>query len=483
MKKIYAIALSTILSVGITSCDFDTENYQDIPTDAAYESVQDIQNGMNGAYYALGTYRFCGNYAIAVGDMCAGVSNGSPSSGHFYYVSNYIVDETTSETTDIWDYGFKVIDRATRTIQGADKVIANAEKLHLSEKEIAYIDLYAGQCHALRALANYYLVNLFALPYAAGRDNLGLPLVKDKPIEAFQKIERSTVGATYDFIMEDLTDAVKRLDAAAAKKVTEKSAFYMGYMGIAALSARVNMDMGKYAEAEAAAKQALTLKGKGDGTGADNLPADEIYLSMWSSLAESDEDIFTIVKNESDNLSANSLNTLYGSYYGYITSVALELFGENDIRTNLLRPNSDTGDIQPAKFDGISTSAATSNIPIFRKSEMSLIIAEAEARVGTISEAQKYLFYTAKRNKDLTAAEQLPSTKDELLIFISEERIREFFGEGHRFYDARRMKDLVTSDTYEDFDIAKFVFPIPADEINAGFCTQQNVGWEDALPE
>lgn len=40
-----------------------------------------------------------------------------------------------------------------------------------------------------------------------------------------------------------------------------------------------------------------------------------------------------------------------------------------------------------------------------------------------------------------------------------------------------------TIESYENFDIAKFVFPIPADEINADACTQQNEGWNNYLPK
>lgn len=479
MKKIYKIALLFILILGVSSCDFETENYQDIPTTDAYKSVQDVQNGMNGAYYALGSYRFCGNYTLAFGDMSGGICKGNAGSGHFYNIGRYVVSETTAEIEDVWDYGFKIIDRSTRTIIGAKSVLGNASALHLSDEDVANIDLYMAQCHALRALANYYLVNFFSYPYSAGRENLGLPLVKDKPIEAFEKIDRSTVGATYDFILEDISSAEALMDEA-LQEVDAPSAFYMGPMGIASLKARVYMDMANYTEAKKAALEALELKGL-TVLGAETVPSDDNYLSMWSSLAITQEDLFTIPKYEADNLSANSLNTLYGSYYGTVANTILPLFGDDDIRANLLE-NTNKG-VRPKKFDGIATSAATSNIPVFRRSEMALIVAEVEARDNNIIEAQKYLFYTAKRNKAITAPEQLPSTSANLLAFISEERIREFFAEGHRFYDARRMGDLVSSEYYKDFDIAKFVFPIPADEINAGACTQQNEGWNNNLPE
>ena len=90
-------------------------------------------------------------------------------------------------------------------------------------------------------------------------------------------------------------------------------------------------------------------------------------------------------------------------------------------------------------------------------------------------------FYTAKRNAALKETD-LPQTKEELIDFIAEERVRELYQEGHRWFDARRNGMILNSSNYSEFDVAKFVYPIPAAEINAGFCEQQNEGWEDALP-
>ncbi len=472
MKNIYKFLLSSMMLLSITSCDFDTENYQQIPTEDAYQSVQDVQNGMNGAYYALGSYRFLGNYATAYGDFCAGISEGNRSSGHFYYQSAWIVQDTDAELEDIWNYGYKIIDRTTRTIKGGKEILAKAAELNIDEDGIAELKSYLSQSYAMRALANYYLVNIFALPYQAGTNNLGIPLVIDEPIKEFEKVSRATVGKTYEQIMDDIDNA----ETFADESEIIPSAFYMGPMAIQALKARVCMSMGEYGDAKTAALLAIELKGKGDGKGDDSEPTDEAYVSMWRSLAITSEDLFTIAKNESDNLSANALNTLYGSYGCTLTTNVINLFGDNDIRTKLLSGK------KTLKYQGIPTSAATSNIPVFRKSEMSLIVAEVEARNGQLDSAKDYLLYTAKRDKDITSVDDLPSTKEELLSFIADERIREFAAEGHRFYDARRMGLTVSIPGYKPFDIAKFVFPIPADEINAGFCTQQNEGWENALP-
>lgn len=478
MKKLYKkILLSIALLCGLASCDFETENYQQIPIEDAYKTVQDVQNGMNGAYYALASYRFLGNYAVAYGDFCAGISNGNRSSGHFYYQSAWIISDTDAELEDIWNYGYKVIDRCTRTIKGGKEVIKNAESLFLSDSEIADVESYIAQCYAMKALAYHYLVNLFALPYQGNENSLGLPLVKDEPIAEFTDIERATVENTYAQIKDDLQKAEDTMNEALAKnpKLT-LSEFYMGQAAVKALKARVYMSLGDYNTAKQAALDAISLKGKGDGRGDDSTPANEIYLSMWTSLAITDEDLFTLAKTEADNLSANALNTLYGSYGCTLTSETLALYGENDIRLELINR------LSIGKYQGLPTSAATSNIPVFRKSEMSLILAEIYARANDITNAQDYLYYTAKRNKDLTKSE-LPDDKDGLLKFISEERIREFAGEGHRFYDARRMGDKISNIGSTPFDIQKFVFPIPAAEINAGFCDQQNEGWENQLPQ
>ncbi|MDR0939831.1 MAG: RagB/SusD family nutrient uptake outer membrane protein [Mediterranea sp.] len=476
MRNRYKLALSAAFILGLSACDFDTDNYQEILDKDAYKTVQDVQNGMTGAYQALGYYPFLGNYSIAFGDFLAGISDGSASSGHMLNISDLSVTETTGEFSDCWYYGYKVIDACTRTIQGGKQILAKKEEKNLSDADEAYMDSYLGQCYALKALAYYYLVNLYAYPYHAGTDNLGLPLIKDDPIPPFTKVDRSSVGDTYIQITSDLTQAETHLGRASAAGI-RPSAFYMGEMGLEALKARVFMDMGRYDDAAAAAKRAIGLKNNGDGTGSDNVLSNDGYINMWTSLAITTEDLFTIAKNESDNLSANSLNTLYGSYLCTLTTNTIGEYADNDIRKRLISGNT------TKKFAGLSTSAATSNIPIFRKSEMSLIIAEVAARNNNITEARNYLLFTAKRNTDIASVDDLPDNTDDLLAFISKERIREFSAEGHRLYDARRTNEKVKMTSFNDeFDVSKFVLPIPADEVNAGFMVQQNSNWNEAIP-
>jgi len=476
MKINKYLVLGLVFALGLGSCSLDTELYDQKQGSSAYSSLKDIESSLNGIYYRVGSYPFLGNYATTVGDFCSGMSTGSASSGHMYSYSAFTFTTTDQELEDIWNVGYKIITGSTEAINAANKMLEDGTILE-SEHPSAYN--YIAQFYALKALANYYLVNLYALPYSeSNKSQLGIIIIDKEIPEAFANVGRGTIEDTYTQITNDIQSAEDAFEQAGEEAVN--SAYYMSMMGLQALKARVYMSLGDYGIAETAAKEAIALKGNGDGTGADNVPSNDIYVSMWGDVVMTDEDLFTIKKSEDDNLSANSINTLYGSYYATVQNSVINKFGANDIRKQLLI-DGDGGGTTTAKFVG-KTSTAVCNIPIFRKSEMSLIIAECEARNGNIGEAQKYLMFTAKRNKDITSTTDLPSTSAALLSFISEERIREFVAEGHRFYDARRMGDLVSGDNFQNWDIKNFVFPIPEAEINTGTGCQQNDNWSDNLP-
>lgn len=486
MKKILnKISIVLSLALAVSSCDFDTELQQNVDTADAFKNVQDVSNGTTGAYQALAYYPFLGNYAIAFGDFAGGLANGSASSGHFYSVSYWSVSDTDEEMEGIWQYGFKVVDAAVRTINGADAILAANPDMSDDDKATIYYNV--SQCYALRALAYFTMTQYFCYPYSKGADQKGLPIVKDQPVEAFQNATRASLGDTYSFMLDDIKKALEYNEEAGSPSLQY---FFLNKAAIYALKARVCLYMGNYADAEAAAKKAIELKGKGNATYTDLTPNNETYLTMWASLNPSDEDIFTLSKTTDDNLSANALNTLWGSYYGKVSTYGQSFFSDTDVRAQLIGVV-DSNSPASMKWQGIESSQATSNIPIFRKSEMALIIAECEARNGNISEAQKYVGYTAKRDSQYAAEDgscdlsKLPSDKDALLEFIWKENTREFLGEGHFYSEARRLDKTVTvmAGTCTTFRPANFVFPIPAAEINAGFMKDQNTGWEDGLPE
>jgi len=473
MKKIIIVSAIGVFLTGLYSCSKDVDLYQSVKTEDAYNTVLDVDNGVTGAYNALGSYEFLGMSVPALGDMASDVSVANASSGHFVSINQYYADQYSTELNDIWSYGYKVVDRCVRTINGANTLLPETT----SEADLATLYRSLSQSYSLRALANFYLVNIFGYPYKDGGNNtqLGIVLLTDKPIEPFEHIARSTVEETYAQILSDIQNAKDNY----ALYITANggdglSAFYMNEAAIYALEARVRLFMKDYSGAATAAQEAIDLRNP-------NVVTNEGYVTMWKSTAITNEDIFTIAKSDNDNLSANALNTLYGSYKGTISSFTRGLLATTDIRKSLI--GSYTTSNQPAKFQGTATAQAVSNIPIFRVSEMYLIIAEANANapLNNIPAAQAALLFTAQRNTAITTVADLPSTQADLLTFIANENVREFFAEGHRWFNLRR-----TGASFmfygSAFDVQNFVYPIPDSEVSAGFGVDQNENWDSAIP-
>lgn len=462
-----ALGMSLLL---LSSCDsyLESETYNSIDSQDAFKTVDDIKAARNGLYRNLGQDEFCGTNILALGDFASDIAVADGSSGHYVSINTYSVGDYDSEFQDTWEYGYIVINTSTQALLAIDNLLTDASLTDAVKNEL---NLYKAEIHGLRALAYFHLVNVFGLPYGTDSNpHGGLVLMSDKAILPMENVSRSSVEETYEQILTDISSSLKAYELTS----TKTNGFYFNEAAVNALKARVLLFMGNDQLAIDAATQSLTLRGVKEMN-------EEGYLGMWKSLTLSDEEIFSIAKSEDDNLSANSLNTLYGSYGGKLTSSLVADFNENDYRLKLINMD----DFHPKKFDGIESSASTSNIPQFRVSEMKLIIAEASARLDLLDDAREALLFTAKRNYEIVSVTDLPTTKDALLAFIAKERKREFFQEGHRFYDARRTGELITvsNGKYENFDVQKFVYPIPADEINSGYKCEQNENWFDNLPQ
>ena len=118
---------------------------------------------------------------------------------------------------------------------------------------------------------------------------------------------------------------------------------------------------------------------------------------------------------------------------------------------------------------------------VIRVEEMHLIYAEAMLRAGDAATAKTYLNNVqAIRGATLTDA-----TLDNIIL----ERRREFFGEGHRFYDIARLgMDMPTVDVikqqYDDLTGTspeagnyRFAYPISLSERNANPNIVNNYGY------
>ncbi len=117
--------------------------------------------------------------------------------------------ETSENETDllenIWESAYKTANQASLPIT---KIEINGRP---TDEKADQIDRILGEAHFLRAYAHFVLIKMFAPPYDAS--NIDLPGIILKRMNAQGGIpdDLSTVGETYEFILEDIDKAIAYL--------------------------------------------------------------------------------------------------------------------------------------------------------------------------------------------------------------------------------------------------------------------------------
>ncbi len=485
--KAFAVAA---FGLGMSACGdsfLETDYYAGIDSEGGLSNVDNVSYALNGTYYRYFYYCFAGNYAVSIGDIPTDITYWNAQTSHFNAIYTYTVTDTDSYLYYIWLYGYKVVDGATRVINAAQELYDSS-----TESEQAELSQYMAEAYALRGYAQLMLVNIFAhQAKVAGTDYTsqpGIVVIDEEPIEAYSEVSRSTIGESYDAILSDLENSLKCFDDAGGDR---GSILYFNRAAVYGLLARANLYLENWSEAKQYAQNAL------DEKGTTELTYDATaYASLYSGNESNTESMLSLAITSTYNWSANSCGTLW-STYDYSPSPKLQaMYGENDCRTSIFEWAETSTETVPEFTGGKYSQHSSGNSAyatnyLVNAPEMFLIMAEADAELGDVSSARSSLLTVAKRDADITSVDDLPSTADDILSFIKDERARELFQEGLRLYDLRRWGDLAEvyaysapsiSFTYTDYQISDLVYPIPSDEVTAGFGVEQNENWSSTLP-
>lgn len=493
MKKYIANTLAALmLAVGVSGCGnsfLETDIYDSIDREDALTSVSKIGTALNGTYYTLFYYPFAGNYALSLGDIPTDIAFFNPRLGHFNTIYQYTYTDTDNYLSGVWEYGYKVVDGAARIIEAGE---AMYDTLDESDKE--QLDIYLGEAYALRGYAYLVLTNIFSHQIKVnGQDFSNEPgiVLADKPIEADQQISRSTVGKSFEAVVNDLKASIEHFETAGTDK---KQLVYFNKAAAYGLLARASMYLENWDDAAGYAQKALDAK----GITALNAYTPEAYQALYNDGTSNSESMFALAITTNQNWSANSLGTLWTTYNYYPSSKLLSLYAETDCRKDMMTSYTTSNNV--TYFDGGKFGHYSSGNPayatcyIVNAPEMFLIQAEANIKKTNpdLEAAQNSLLEVAKRNSAIATVSDLPSTADDLMGFIKDERARELFQEGFRLFDLRRWDETVgvnaqgtydnNTPQYTDYQISKLVFPIPADEINSHYGVTQNEGWATVRP-
>lgn len=484
MKRIH-ILLVGLISISFFSCkDFlDEEPTNSGDAEIAVQTPADAKVIVNGLMRNMTSANYYGRNFIMYGDAKGGdLTISSQGRGlDAFYTFNHGV--STNSYSSFWSHIYFCIMQANSLLESIAKLEANGA--------VAGFETYKGQALTARALMHFDLVRLYGKAYDDDKTSYGVPNVTGRLGTGDQPL-RATVEQNYVQILADLT-------AAAPLLPKTKTNGYINYYTNLALQSRVYLYMEDYANALRTAEELISSNVYAPYTNA-------AWVDSWKTQFGS-ESIFELGIFPSEGDLENGSLGFYLRRRAHGSTNALGWFMASD--SFLQRLSQDPADVRWGvmsndetsttrlgslyKYSGSTTlagdgkaTASAVNIKVIRLSEIYLIAAEA-ALTSDPAKAATYLNVVRRRSPALAPATAATVSLDMIL----DERSKELFGEGHRFFDMIRLNKTITfNDDFGDLTIPhretsidrsfyKTRLPIGQAEINAnpGLEEQQNQGY------
>lgn len=463
------VALLLVAMAMITSScseDFlETEPSTAIPTDDVFKSIVTAEAALIGAYDAMSAWGVDGLYFPLMSDVMGEDIMINNVNNYNWFVPVYQLEVLPNYQypSNIWRGAYKVI-------FDANNIIENAAKIPDASTED--IENLQGQARTMRAYLMLKLAQFFSPAYTANPNALSIMNVNTVIDVNDEPFGRATNEEVYVQIVNDLLSAIELLDVKSDKGFFDKKAAQ-------AILARAYLNMGEYAKARdmAVASQ----------EGIELMSLEEMF---WGFNYRTSETIFTIAYTPDDNNIYLSIPSFYWPVAGYSSIRAndefVNQFELGDVRGQffLKEPSIDPDRNLVLKFQHWQSIGNAERVDI-RASEMVLIEAECEARLGNYSIAQDALLRIQERS--VANAQKSTNTGDELIDEILLERRKELFGEGFRLNDIKRTQSPLVragdhwstySFTANDPDYYRLTFPIPQGEIDAN----DNISQADQNP-
>ncbi|MDF2187185.1 RagB/SusD family nutrient uptake outer membrane protein [Paraflavitalea sp. CAU 1676] len=484
MNNTLRIFLAGIVAFGLFSCNktLDVVPTNQVNANESIKTPADAQIMINGIVRSMSNADYYGRRFILYGDVKGGDMT-VPSQGRgddALYTFNH--SATSNSYSGYWSQIYFSLLQVNNLLENIARLEATGA---------AGYNSYKGQALTLRAIMYFDMVRLYGKSYDLDKNAFGVPNVTT-PLKSTAQPLRNTVSENYNQILSDLK-------AGAPLLAKTKSNGFVNYYGNLAMQARVYLYMKDNANALKAAEEIIT-------SNVYTLYSNAAWVDSWKAQYGS-ESIFEIgVYPLEGDLGAASIGA-YHRRKGDGGSTILGWFVASDYF--LTRLNEDAADVRwgVMKEDEISTTAnprkgslykysgnislagdgkatpTAVNLKLIRLSEIYLIAAEAVLPTDA-TKAATYLNAIRKRAPNLAPATAATVTVDMIL----DERSKELYGEGQRFFDMIRLNKSITfNDEIIGISVAtrpktidrtfyKTLLPISQAEINAnpGILAQQN---------
>jgi hypothetical protein len=352
-----------------------------------------------------------------------------------------------------WNSIYKIVFYANNVLEEIDKGSFSDRNLYENIKGWALFS---------RSYAFFNLAVNFSPVYNAQTADvdLSIPLRTSPGVDYIEK--RASVRQTFDRIIADLNTALPLLQKTVATANPNRPSKPAGL----ALMARIQLYMGNYSAAEAAADSCLSAYDK---------LIDFNSLSLTSTIPigyVNDETLFFTSQVPTYADLTNPGSAAVTRVYSVTHQIVLS-YSSDDLRSKLFFNKAANGNYNikrrytagNAPFTGLTTN------------EVYLIKAECLARRNEITASMNYLkTLLEKRFLPGKYFQALPATKDEALQIVLAERHKELLWRGLRWYDIKRFNRdgagiilirIVDGVSYTlSPNDPRYVFPIPDDEIS-----------------
>ena len=369
-------------------------------------------------------------------DVDGGVGYRDKMFPYFTWQQNLYIDKNgkssyESNESQLWNQAYQLINNCNMVLDAADILSTH------SDEEKAEVKKVKGELYYLRASYYLMLVNLYGKPYtpSTAATEPGVP-VKLSPNVEDKDFERASVADVYTQIVSDLNDAETLLASASAPA----SIYHPGVEAVYILRSRVALYMQDWATAKTYAQKAIDRDGY-------LLNLQEVSSASYPLNKQNAEVVFSNGASMLGNIlfvNLGNTNTYYEvSPTWYLSDNLYSLFSDDDYRKTTYITTADDLTNSFPTYHKVDCSIASygkykevSDVFSVRTAEAYLNMAEAEAQLGNDGEACRWL--SKLRENRIANGGTVGLAGAELINFVREERERELFLEGQRWFDLRR---------------------------------------------
>ncbi len=458
MKKLY-ITLATALlplTLLLSGC---AKNWLDtVPSSAlTQEQVVGEINNLEALVEGIHNWNYAsykGSQVRPEGVTFVGASLDMLGDDLFNSVPAYHMDiyQWTTHRDPYGELTFYLWDHFYTNIMYANQIIEGGEKLEVLDTQKPQLNRILGEAYFFRAWSYFYLTQLYGRRFVKGEANDGLGVILRLAPDQ-NPMPRNTVAECYTQINKDMEMSITLMEK--AKILGRKNRISLSV--VYGIAARVALAQSEWAKAEEYANKSIKAQG-GKLSGESMLKGYNDASNVewiWAYNYGSTQNMYFADFNSNFSYNFNGHNS--GTKFA-INRAIFDHMGPKDIRRNLWVCE-DLGqklpaDVSPAmvdnaeltgfpvKYKANSATDSRGDKMIMTIAEQYFNLAEAQARQGKDTDAQKTLT-TLMKSRDVDYSTSL--TGEDLIEEIFMQKRVDLWFDGFRFLDLKRTGTMVTT--------------------------------------